>query len=169
MQAVLNRAGGFSAFLYLVVGVVGHLCFAGRQDQLMLDSHNVLEADFGGSPMIDFARYMVLVSVIAAAPLSLLPAKGALEQVVCASGTKFSGVQNLFVSLLMVTLCYMCAIFVPNLGMVIAITGATVNPFIGFLFPIMFYLKLGDVSTSNRRRALSILVGIVAVSVLGLI
>jgi len=34
------------------------------------------------------------------------------------------------------------AIYIPDIGTVISIAGATVNPFIGFLFPIMFWLKL---------------------------
>ena len=119
--------------------------------------------------MIDFARLMVLVSIVAAAPFSLLPAKAALEQVCCGPSARFSRVQNLLVSLLVVTLCYLCAVFVPNLGMVIAIMGATVNPFIGFIFPILFWLRLGDVRGANRRNAYAVLTGVAAVSVLGLI
>jgi len=38
--------------------------------------------------------------------------------------------------------CYVLAILIPDIGTVISIAGATVNPFIGFLFPIIFYLKI---------------------------
>mmetsp|Transcript_4872 Transcript_4872/g.8357 ORF Transcript_4872/g.8357 Transcript_4872/m.8357 type:complete len:87 (+) Transcript_4872:1057-1317(+) len=34
------------------------------------------------------------------------------------------------------------AVCIPDIGTVISIAGATVNPFIGFLFPIIFYLKI---------------------------
>ena len=36
----------------------------------------------------------------------------------------------------------MLAVCIPDVGSAISIAGATVNPFIGFLFPIIFYLKL---------------------------
>ena len=42
----------------------------------------------------------------------------------------------------MVVFCYLAAVCVKDIGSVISIAGATVNPFIGFLFPIIFYLKL---------------------------
>jgi len=46
------------------------------------------------------------------------------------------------ITLGMTLLCYALALVIPNIGAAISITGATVNPFIGFLFPIIFYLKL---------------------------
>lgn len=42
----------------------------------------------------------------------------------------------------MVIFCYLAAVCVKDIGSVISIAGATVNPFIGFLFPIIFYLRL---------------------------
>ena len=42
----------------------------------------------------------------------------------------------------MVFMCYLLAVIIPNVGGVIALTGATVNPFIGFFFPILFYIKI---------------------------
>jgi len=42
----------------------------------------------------------------------------------------------------MMTGCYLSAILIPDIGAVISLAGATVNPFIGFVFPIIFYLKL---------------------------
>jgi amino acid permease len=42
----------------------------------------------------------------------------------------------------MLLICYLFAILIPNIGDAISITGATINPFIGFIFPIMYYLKL---------------------------
>jgi len=39
----------------------------------------------------------------------------------------------------MIISCYLLAVSIPDIGSVISIAGATVNPFIGFLFPIIFY------------------------------
>ena len=46
------------------------------------------------------------------------------------------------VTFIIVLLCYIAAVTVKDIGSVISIAGATVNPFIGFLFPIIFYLRL---------------------------
>ena len=52
----------------------------------------------------------------------------------------------------MVTFCYLAAICVKDIGAVISIAGATVNPFIGFLFPIIFYLKLTSDKESQTEQ-----------------
>jgi len=49
---------------------------------------------------------------------------------------------NLKLSVGMTMVTYIAAIAIPNISGAITITGATVNPFIGFIFPILFYLKL---------------------------
>ena len=53
--------------------------------------------------------------------------------------------QNQKITVAIILICYSLAACIPNIGSVISIAGATVNPFIGFLFPIIFYLKIdGD-------------------------
>ena len=42
----------------------------------------------------------------------------------------------------MIASCWLLACLVPNIGDIITIIGATTNPLVGFLFPILFYLKL---------------------------
>lgn len=50
--------------------------------------------------------------------------------------------QNRHISILLVGVTYLLSVALPNIKSAIALTGATVNPFIGFLFPLLFYLKL---------------------------
>ena len=113
-----------------------------------------------------------MFAVICASPLAILPAKTSYWGLVCQlreARMKQGGVrqassfdnldlvdiananrginqmskrQNLKITFLMILLCYLMAICVPDIGAVISITGATVNPFIGFIFPIIFWLKL---------------------------
>ena len=47
--------------------------------------------------------------------------------------------------------CYLTAICVKDIGAVISIAGTTCNPFIGFLFPIMFYLRLESIDHAKRQ------------------
>lgn len=79
--------------------------------------------------------------------------------------------ENIIVSALMVIFCYAMALLLPNVGSVIAVTGATVNPFIGFIFPIMFYLKLDQAPALSAGKvfAKTVLLAVVIVSLLGLI
>ena len=68
----------------------------------------------------------------------------------------------------MILICYILAVMVPNIGTVISVAGATVNPFIGFIFPIVFYLKLDSKPFSlNKLFAIVVLVLIVVISILG--
>ena len=63
--------------------------------------------------------------------------------------------QNIKASILLVTLCYIMAVALPNVGSVISVTGATVNPFIGYIFPISFYLKLDGAPMNSRSKLLA--------------
>jgi len=65
----------------------------------------------------------------------------------------------------------MAAVVLPNVGDVIAITGATVNPFIGFIFPIMFYLKIdpSPMSSAGKRLGIFVILVTIIVSVLGIV
>ena len=110
-----------------------------------------------------------MVAVIAAAPLAVLPAKFAWEALRHGLG-EMSEKENIIISVLMVAFCYLIALLLPNVGAVIAATGATVNPFIGFIFPILFYLKIDPAPMSSRSKLVAqlVLFGCILVSILGL-
>ena len=109
-----------------------------------------------------------MFAVIAAAPLAILPAKYAYEGIMYRNGMTPN--QNICVSVCMTLLCYTMAVIMPNVGMVIAVTGATVNPFIGFIFPILFYLKIDPAPMNSRSKIVAqlVLFGCILVSMLGL-
>mmetsp|Transcript_19655 Transcript_19655/g.26584 ORF Transcript_19655/g.26584 Transcript_19655/m.26584 type:complete len:106 (-) Transcript_19655:108-425(-) len=73
--------------------------------------------------------------------MAVLPAKYSWEAMRHGDG-QMSAWENNFVSTGMVLFCYILALTLPNLGTVIAVTGASVNPLIGFILPILFYLKI---------------------------
>jgi hypothetical protein len=114
---------------------------------------------------------MVLIAVIAAAPLAVLPAKFAFTQLVLDHGGSATPRFNFLVSSGMVSICYLLAVVIPNVGGVIALTGATVNPFIGFFFPIAFYIKIEQtpmLKSPTKIFAVFVAIIMVAVSILGL-
>jgi len=62
--------------------------------------------------------------------------------------------------------CWVCACLIPNISDVIVIIGATTNPLVGFLFPILFYLKLyPEISTWKKSLAFFIIVVTVCSSI----
>ena len=78
--------------------------------------------------------------------------------------------QNIVVSTCMVIFCHVMAVIMPNIGSVIAVTGATVNPFIGFIFPILFYLKIDPEPINSRSKLIAqmVLFGCILVTILGM-
>ena len=62
------------------------------------------------------------------------------------------------------------AVVLPNVGSVIAIAGATINPFISFIFPISFYLKIDGSPMNSGPKLLAqlLLFVVILVSILGI-
>lgn len=110
------------------------------------------------------------MSVIAAAPMAVLPAKYSWEALRHGSG-EMSNVENAVVTAVMVLFCYTLAITLPNIGSVISITGASVNPMVGFILPILFYLKIDPQPWFSIRKVIAMvaLLVVALVSILGFI
>ena len=70
----------------------------------------------------------------------------------------------------MVLTSYTLAIAIPNISDAITLSGATVNPFIGYIFPILYYLKLDAKPMTSKEKifALLIMILIILASLLGL-
>lgn len=71
---------------------------------------------------------------------------------------KFSNVQNAGVTFGIVLISYAIAILVPTIGDAMTILGATTNSGIGFLIPVVFYLKLTKGENTFAQRAVCYLV-----------
>ena len=78
MSKVLIKANIISVAVYVSIGIIGYLIFADKAAEQLQAAHrsrDILEADFGQNGWVQLCRYMVLIAVIAAAPLAVLPAK----------------------------------------------------------------------------------------------
>ena len=101
---------------------------------------NILEADYNGSTLIQLGNFTLLFSVIAAGPLCVLPAKDTVEELFYkAKGMNTK--QNLLVSFLVVSTAVIPALLVSGVGQAMALVGASINPVIGFILPVVFYWK----------------------------
>ena len=70
----------------------------------------------------------------------------------------------------MVLFCYIMTVSIKNIGDAITIAGGTVNPLIGFIYPILFYLKLDSAPFVSPKKifAFTVMMFILGVSVIGL-
>jgi amino acid permease len=64
----------------------------------------------------------------------------------------------------MLAVSWVFACIVPNIGDIITIIGATTNPLVGFLFPILFYLKLHPEISSFKKAQAFFIIGITVIS-----
>jgi len=70
-----------------------------------------------------------------------LPSKDTFEELVY-NENGMNNKQNLLVTVGMCICCYGLAVTIPGIGDAITILGCTTNPLIGFILPIIFYLKI---------------------------
>ena len=119
--------------------------------------------------MIQFARFCFIIAVVTATPINYIPAKETLMQLLRIK--KLSKQQNRMVSISMVMTTYLLSMIIPNISAAITLTGATVNPFIGFIFPIMFYLKIDPkpITSWSKIFAIVIMGIIIFASAVGLV
>jgi hypothetical protein len=82
----------------------------------------------------------ILVVVAFASPFCVLPMKDSVEEV--RGKGKLDKTQNIIWTFILVIVCCGLSCGVTSIGTVMTILGATTNSAIGFLLPIIFYLKV---------------------------
>lgn len=174
MKKVLLSGTGIASVAYITVGVFGYATFALSSNvcQLMEDQ-NILKADYGKNAVIEICLIGVLFVVMFASPFCVLPVKDSLEELfIKDKEVKFSFKQNMFITLAIIAVAWVFAIVVPTIGDAMTILGATTNTFIGFLLPIVFYLKIeskrGDKFSNDKVFAYIIFVFMCCCSVIEL-
>ena len=142
MRKVLILGSITVIFLYILSSTFGYLGVIAKTTLLdtLLSSSNVLEVDYKNWAF-NVAVLGLLFTVIAAVPMCILPAKDDFETVFFHS-VKMNKCKNLIVTLSFSLICWGPAISIPNISDIISILGCTTNPLSGFIFPIIFFLKM---------------------------
>jgi amino acid permease len=74
--------------------------------------------------------------------------------------------QNVIVTIVMCIISFALAVIIPGIGDAITILGTTTNPMIGFILPVIFYLKIvPEVPTWKKILCWMTLIFIVLVSI----
>ena len=82
-----------------------------------------------------------MLVVTFAAPFCVLPSKDSLEELLM-KGETFSAKQNFICTFGIVFITWIIALTVPTIADAMTILGATTNSGVGFLLPIVFFLKI---------------------------
>ena len=76
--------------------------------------------------------------------------------------------ENFWCSLALVSICFLCGVFIPNIADAMTVIGSTSNPLVGFSLPIIFYLKMdklngGNTSFLKPKRLVAHLINIIVI------
>ena len=135
-----------AAVVYITAGIFGYIAFADNSTEDELDtwfSDNILAAPYmvdGHTPYpIYIALFGMMVVVVFASPFCILPTKDSIEEV---RNKKFTPKENIcWTFVLCWTSCIISCAF-SSIKTPMTILGATTNSAIGFLLPILYYLKM---------------------------
>jgi len=145
---VLGLGTLLACFAYFIAGIFGFVTFAaGTTDEEfkeIFERQNILQAPYGGyggsTPVaVYICLFGICIVVAFASPFCVLPTKDSIEEV---RGSKFSKNENLVWTFIIVFVSMVFSLPFKSLGTVMTILGATTNSAIGFLLPILFYLKM---------------------------
>ena len=82
-----------------------------------------------------------------ATPFCILPCKDSIEDI---RGKKLAGNENFVWSFSLIVISMALSMLLTNIGTIMTLLGATTNSAIGFLLPIVFYLKSTKKAPTNR-------------------
>jgi amino acid permease len=170
MEKVIVRGSGSVVFLYIIASTFGYLCLVNQPEGLakLLSTNTVLEVDFGNWAF-KIALIGLLFAIFAAAPMCILPSKDTFEELFY-SENGMGKKQNILVTIGMCLISFALAVAIPGIGDAITILGTTTNPMIGFILPIIFYLKIiDDVPQWKKIICWFTLLFVIAVSIASLV
>ena len=108
----------------------------------------------------------ILTVILFATPLTILPCKDTIEELFLPPEQKLNTKQNALATFVIVLISFGLSLAIPNIGDAKTILGATPNSGIGFILPIIFYLKLERKAPtwSNKKVAAYIIFGFICIS-----
>jgi amino acid permease len=101
--------------------------------------------------------FMMLAGVVLSSPLSLLPCKDTVEELILGQTRTMSSTENSFCTFGLVTICCCFAIWLPNIGDAMVIVGSTSNPIVAFVLPLAYWLKIDKSPKYSLKRMLAVI------------
>lgn len=138
MQRVTNISIGLSFTIYLISALFGYLTFYAHVDSELLQGYDVyLPRDV----LVMTVRLAILLAVLLTVPLIHFPARKAA--VLLLFGARpFSWFVHCLVTVCILAVVLILAIFVPDIRNVFGVVGSTTSSCLLFVFPGLFYLRI---------------------------
>jgi len=86
-------------------------------------------------------NFALFFAILTASPLCVLPSKDSVEELYLKGARVMTPKENFVITFSIILVCYILALFIPNIGAAMTIVGSTTNPAVGFILPIVFYFK----------------------------
>ncbi|KAJ8288968.1 hypothetical protein COCON_G00016270 [Conger conger] len=140
MQNVANVGISLSFLLYLVSALFGYLTFYGHVDsELLLGYGHYLPHD----ELVMSVRLAILLAVVLTVPLIHFPARKAALMLI-RGDRPFSWVNHVAVTIVLLAVVLLLAIYVPDIRNVFGVVGSTTSTCLLFVYPGLFYLRISE-------------------------
>ena len=132
---------------------------------------NILQAPYPNSCIpILIGNFALFFAIASAAPLVVLPAKDTCEEMIARGNPhrRLSKKENVLVTLGLILVSYALAILIPNIQSAMTLVGATTNPAVGFILPIIFYWKSIESQNVPICSVTKVVAMVVAIFIIGI-
>ena len=152
IKKVLFAGTFIASFAYIAVGIFGYVTFASRPDVDKLFDHdkNILQY-YPKLPVAEACLLGLIFVVTFATPFCLVPAKIAIMELTNKPGQEKTAKQNFAITIGLLVITYLIALFCSDIGDAMSILGPTTNTGIGFVIPIILYLKYDKIAATVDR------------------
>ena len=163
-----------AVLLYIIVGVWGYVTWVNYSPggaEAALSDANILQAPYPNSCIpILIGNFALFFAIASAAPLVVLPAKDTCEEMIARGNPhrRLSKKENVLVTLGLILVSYALAILIPNIQSAMTLVGATTNPAVGFILPIIFYWKSIESQNVPICSVTKVVAMVVAVFIIGI-
>ncbi|XP_048831412.1 probable sodium-coupled neutral amino acid transporter 6 [Brienomyrus brachyistius] len=138
MQNVANVGISLSLLVYLISALFGYLTFYEHvESELLLGYSTFLPRD----ALIMSVRLGVLLAVLLTVPLIHFPTRKALRMLILGEQA-FSWLSHVLLTILLLALVLLLAVFVPDIRNVFGVVGSTTSTCLLFVYPGLFYLRI---------------------------
>jgi len=143
MKKVIIFGTIIAALCYLMSGFFGYATFAMNPDATtIMSTQNIFTAPYLNERFLVASMFMLITGVVLSTPLSVLPCKDTIEEIIHGQSRLFSDTENIIITVGVITFCYLFAMLVPNIGDCLLVVGATSCPMVGFALPVAYWLKV---------------------------
>ena len=167
MWKVMRNGTIGATVAYLLAGVFGYATFADKDNvKFLMNQQNILKC-YPESVTINYiSLFGILTVILFATPLTILPCKDTLEELFLKPEQKFTSKQNVLATFVLVLISFVLSLAIPNIGDAMTILGATTNTGIGFILPIIYYLKLERKAPtwSNKKIVAYVVLAVMSIS-----